>query len=517
MNVKVIALFLTNLIILVGGLMNNTFNDNKSMKLRVAFPYNKPASHYEPTKIHFGPEYIFLENVFSPLIELSNLNGNPIGGVAERFYWDDSTEEYYLHIRKDLKTIDGYKITAFDAEFSLKRLLIISSNTHGNFKDIICPESELTTMESSCDGIEVRDEYTLVLKPGKKKPFLTHILTAIDFAVIPKISVDPETLKIADYRNTSGPYYVESSTEDGEISLKINPHHYHYTSNLPQEVELIPSGVEGHKSSIDLYKENKVDHITTIDKLNPEKVIQFSKEVGDASLHTTMNIRTFAIFFTERGLKELSKEDRLSYGKAIKSTLSSYFLSRVGYQERSQFLPPFGDGNLTKEQEEIIRKKVKEITPKANGESFKLSLLRVGALSDYKEYFDAALPGIDVYEGTKIPTLSTYDSLEDMPHAFLAGPDITFNEDISLITYSVNVGLFGMDKIERQEWIKSYMTILDKSERLDKLQKLHFQSLLDGVIFPIASSPYIALLRKNWKSNLPQIFANNPLWTISKN
>ncbi|MEK6625285.1 MAG: hypothetical protein AABY86_09970 [Bdellovibrionota bacterium] len=49
------------------------------MKLKVAFPYDRPVNQYEPTKIHFAPEYIFLENVFSPLIELSTSNGQPIG------------------------------------------------------------------------------------------------------------------------------------------------------------------------------------------------------------------------------------------------------------------------------------------------------------------------------------------------------------------------------------------------------------------------------------------------------
>ena len=91
-----------------------------------------------------------------------------------------------------------------------------------------------------------------------------------------------------------------------------------------------------------LYKEGKVDHITTIDKLGPGKIINFSKEVKDASLHTTMDIRTFAIFFTERGLKELSAEERLAYGKAIKASLTEYFMSQAGFQDRKHFLPSFG-------------------------------------------------------------------------------------------------------------------------------------------------------------------------------
>ncbi|PIP94736.1 MAG: hypothetical protein COW00_02385 [Bdellovibrio sp. CG12_big_fil_rev_8_21_14_0_65_39_13] len=514
-----LSLFVT--ILLIGGYIaikiQVSQKDKKDMKLRVAFPYDKPASHYEPTRIHLGPEYIFLENIYSPLVELSNANGQPIGGVAEKFQWDEKTSEYYLHIRKGLKTIDGYEITAFDAEFSLKRLLVNSSNTHGNFKDIICPDSELETIESPCDGIEVKDKYTLILRPGEKKPFLTHILTAIDFAVIPKTSVDPKTLAIIDYRNTSGPYYVDSSSEDGKILLRVNPNHYHYSDALPQEVEFIPSGIGTHKSSIDLYKEGKVDHITTIDKLNPEKIINLSKEVNDASLHTTMDIRTFAVFFTERGLKEFSSDERLAYGMAIKDALSSYFLSQPGYQDRKQFLPPFGDGQLSEDQKETVEQKIKNMKTDIRGEKLKLALLRVGSIENYQKPLEKALPGIEIYESNKIPALTNYSSLEEMPHAFIGGPDITFNEDISLITYSINAGVFGMSKVERQQWIAKYMSIIEKSARLDMLQKLHFKSLMDGIIYPLASSPYIALLRKPWKSHLPQIFANNPIWTITKN
>lgn len=490
--------------------------DEKLMKLRVAFPYSQPVNEYEPTKIHFAPEYIFLENIYSPLIEVSNANGNPVAGIAEKFQWDEKTNGFFLHLRKDLKTVDGRKITAYDAEFSLKRLLLIASNTHGNFKDLICPHSEIKNIESDCDGIEVKDEYTLVLKPGEKKAFLANIITAIDFAIIPKESVNPKTLEIVDYRNTSGPYYVDSSTSDGRIILKINPNHYHYSEELPQEIELIPSGIEGHPSSIELYKQGKIDHITTIDKLGPEKIIKLSKEVNDATLHTTMDIRTFAIFFTERGLKEFSAEERLAYGKAIKKALSTYFLSQPGFQERKHFFPAFGDGQLSKEQQDSLASKLEGIEAKNDGANFKLSLLRVGSLEDYKAPLEKVLPRIDVYEGTKIPTLASY-KMDEMPHAFLAGPDVTFNEDISLISYSINVGLFGMNKSERQDWLKSYMSILDKSERIDRLQKLHYEALSDGVIYPLASSPYIALLRKPWVSHLPHLFANNPLWTIKKN
>ena len=43
----------------------------KNLTLRIAFPYAKPARAYEPARIELAPEYIFLENIYSPLVEMS--------------------------------------------------------------------------------------------------------------------------------------------------------------------------------------------------------------------------------------------------------------------------------------------------------------------------------------------------------------------------------------------------------------------------------------------------------------
>jgi ABC-type transport system substrate-binding protein len=277
---------ITILVVLIGILFgmrilitsNNNQEDN--MTLRVAFPYAKPLNVYEPTKIHYAPEYIFLENVFSPLIELHQENGDIVPGIADRFEWVGN--ELHFHIRDGIKTVSGIPITAFDAEFSLKRLLVKSGNTHGNFHDLMCIDSEIKKITDSCPGIRVEGN-TLILAPGKKKEFLLPMVAALDFAIIPKGSVDPKTLDIIDYKNTSGPYFVKEDDGKGNIHLEVNPFHYHFRKNIPQTVILVPSGIDGYPSSIEQFRANKVDYITTIDKLPAEKVIGFSSEVKGAT------------------------------------------------------------------------------------------------------------------------------------------------------------------------------------------------------------------------------------------
>ena len=66
------------------------------------------------------------------------------------------------------------------------------------------------------------------------------MLAAIDFAIIPRSSVEPRTLKIIDMKETSGPYFVDSDDGTGKIKLRLNPNHYHYSSDIPDEVTLVP-------------------------------------------------------------------------------------------------------------------------------------------------------------------------------------------------------------------------------------------------------------------------------------
>ena len=103
-----------------------------------------------------------------------------------------------------------------------------------------------------------------------------------------------------------------------------------------------------------------------------------------------------------------------------------------------------------------------------------------------------------------------------MPHAYIGGPDTGFNEDISLISYSLTAGFFGLTEKERQVWLADYMSKPNKNGRLQMLQKIHESSLRDALFVPLFSGPYTALARSGWKIHLSKILANNPLWLITK-
>lgn len=482
-------------------------------EIKVAFPYNRPAKFYEPTRIHLAPEYIFLENAYSPLVEVSPKDASLIPGVAESWKWDG--EILALKIRDHLKTIDGIAITAKDAEFSLRRVLVRTGNTHGNFQSLVCGAAELKSVNDKCEGLWSEGN-TLFIKVKNQSAFILPMLSGIDFAILPKGSVDPKTLDIVDYRNTSGPYYVETDDEEGRIVLKANPNHYHASADLPGRIRLVPVDKSKKSASLDLFESGEVDFVTTIDGAKPEDVIAFSRKHSDSVLHSTANIRAVVLVFTERGLKELSANERLLIGKKVKDALWPYFSERPGYEAADQYFPSFSYGSLDEETIQGIKAGIPAGDLKLNGKSLKLTVVRVGDVAAFRPLLESVIPGIQVEEGSNVPAFSKYEKLEDMPHVFIGGPDTGYHEDISLISYMLVSGTFGMTKEERASWLAKYMAVQEKPDRLKMLQSIHEKSLREGVLMPLASCPYVALAKKGWKIELSQLLANNPIWLVKR-
>lgn len=476
-------------------------------ELRVSFPYSHSAFFYDPAKIELAPEYIFLENAFSTLVETS-VRGEIVSGISNRFEWKG--DRLYLHIRSDLFTVDGIRITAEDAAFSIKRLLI-RAKTHSGMIAMFCDDIKQLSINDKCNGITVEGN-TLILKPRSRNTFLLPMLAAIDFAIIPKKSVDPKSLDIIDYRNTSGPYYVEQDSNEGRLILKANPNHYRYANNIPQVVSLVPSDPTVPNSVIDSFKNNKIDHITTVDTTMPESVVAYSRECEACSLFRSMDIRTILLNFSKRGAKELSSKQRFYIGKKIRTQVRELFRGIDIYKESDQLVPLLGEGAINKSQIDELRAniEVKDVSLPI----LKVSIVRLGRSEQIKKAIEQAIPGAIVYDSSSLPAFSKYINPSDIPHVTITGPDTGFLEDISFISYSFAAGYLGFSDEYQKNWIEKYTSIDDKVERIKMFRDLHFQALKSPVTIPISVLPYVALLRKPWKFGLSNLYANNQLWRI---
>lgn len=508
-------LFLVGLLVLVGlggfyfmsPKLDSLFASPRVLK--VAFPANHPVSHYEPTRISIDYEYIFLENIYSPLVELDS-KGTIVPGIAERVFWQN--DELHLQIRPDLKTNAGEPITIDDVIFSLKRLLILSGNTHGNFKDLVCNGVEITTIEQECPGIRKSGE-TLILRAEERKSFLLPMLAAIDFAIIPQKSVNKNTLAIEDYSSTTGPYFVAQDDGRGNIELRRNPKHYHATPDMAEIIKFVPfTGTEA-KASLRALESGEVDLLTTVDIARADELISFVKDHPSFGIHVTQKIRSHLLVFTAKGIKKFSPKERRYIGQKIRLAFSEIYANTAGFEARLEFFPSLSEGGLNAEQQlKVIDLSQDEGT--APNKKIKLGLIRRGGIDPWANIIKKYLPEALCYFEDNAPDLKQNLTPESTPDAFIVSTDTGFMEDISLISYSLNAGLLGMSKAERRAWLADYMAINEKSERLEKLRELHLKALIGPWIVPLMASPYAAIARKPWKIELSDLYANNQLWLI---
>ena len=506
---NVISLVVLGIVgLIIGEKLVMSSMKSSPLELNVAFPSKELISKYEPTNISLDYEYIFLENIFSPLVEI-NKDGVIEPGVAEKIEWNN--DELKLTIRSNLKTISGRKITSDDVLFSLKRLLVLSGNTHGNFKDIVCPNVNLKSVEDSCDGLR-KDDSAVYLKAKGGKSFLLPMLSAIDFAVIPRSSVDPKTLKIINYSETSGVYSVVKQDNDGKIELKMNPHHYFSSDKIPQAINLIPYDTMIAGESLRVLNEGLVDHITTVDQSRIDEVLNYSNN-NKFDVHVTMKIRTLHALFTNRGLKELSSEERRYIALQLKNAFSEIYKDIKGFESRAEFFPHLSEGGLTPSQQLDLEKLNSKVSSSLS-KKIKVGLLKKSNIEAWSQPILKVLPNADCYRETNFPEFKKYEKSEDEPHVFIASTDTGFLEDISLISYSLNSGILGLEKSKREKWLSDYMLENDKSKRIQKLKKLHFDALAEPVLVPLIASPYTAIVRKPWKMELSELYANNQLWRI---
>lgn len=499
---------------LLGGWMIDlgSRNDDGSRRdLRVAFPTRGKFKEYDPVKIHFAPEYIFLETIYSPLVEYS-ITGDIVGGVASDFGWIGN--DAIFSIRSGLLASDGLPITAEDVAFSLKRVIVLSGNTHGRLKDLVCWERDLASVDDDCPGIVVENE-RVVLRLRAPSPFLIPMLTAIDFAIIPRRAVDLETLEIKDYSITSGPYFVRNETSDGGVLLALNEMHYRYSSHVAKQIRLVPS--LSSEESLRLILNGEVDFLSTIDSAAGDAILGFFEKTNkkiDFNIHQTLPLRTFTVTFTPKGMRRFSDEERFAIGIHIKRALGSFFAQKPGVQVTDQLFPDFGEGGLTQEQKDILNKSSARVGSDMSDLKIVGVTLRLGNAGPISLRLEEVFKDIQLTESESLPTHTTYRDSESEPDFELHGCDTGFTEDISLLSYAISTGMMAVQGAEGDAWLRSYMAIEDKDTRLAMLRELHLKTILNGYSIPIATSPYVAISRRPWVPVLSKFFANNPLWQV---
>ena len=340
------------------------------------------------------------------------------------------------------------------------------------------------------------------------------MLAAIDFAVIPEKAIDPGNLKIIDYRNTSGPYYLFHES-DGKKQLNANTRHWNINNKTPVSIEMYstPTSASNELDPIDLLLKNTIDHVSTITELTCEQLAEAEKALGsEVSFHKTAPIKLFYILFTNTG-RTLPKQERIGISKAISSTLKEYFEHNPDCRQlTNEYYPPQSDGYLDAIQKTAavnIRNQTPPLPPNKK--------YSIGAppsrMSLFTKMF-ATNPQFKIIEERRIPW-NLWIENNDEPVLVVGAVDSSFREDIGNLSYANSQGFFFRTREAGNQWLSEYMATDDKKKRLAELRRLHFNAVVeDPLLIPWASRPYVAITRNNWKTFLPNFASNNPLWNI---
>ncbi len=514
MNIKfflaTMALFILSAIFfsLRGYLMTVPSNVHE---FKVGFPYETSLSEFDPARVQVAGQYAFLENLYIPLLLRDNL-GRLIPGAASKFYWVD--DEIEFEINKDLVDSEGQKITVEDAYFSLMRLLVLGSSTHGDLKKLICPDSQPKSVNDQCAGIRIVDG-KLRLKPSKKTFTIFENFSSIDFAVIPKRSVDPNDLRSLNLSITSGVYSVKERRSDGAIVLRANPRHFLYSQDIPQNPVFIPTR-ESSKSGLELFESGQIDLLSTLDQTDISERIDKYRDSNEATLFQTLPVRLELLVFTQKGL-QLSSDRRWAVGNAVANQLASVFGGRTGYQSTYQYFPEGGKGSLTDEQLSAVLEKRKTPVPKHEDGSELVLGFFARNFDRMRPVVQEILPGIQIVQLKRLPSYDSNVDAPEYPHLYIVSMDTGFLEQLPNVINSLKSGFLGTTEQERELWIEKYLYLTDEEQRLQALKQLHLESLLNPVIIPILRTPYVSVIRKPWRADFSILFPNSPLWKISKN
>jgi hypothetical protein len=478
--------------------------------LRVALNASGSPEKIDTANIKQASDYSLLELLYSPLVEYNN-QGEIIGGIAERFYWDNNNLVFEF---RNTTSSSGQRVTPADAIASFKRLMMLNTNSHGDLMSLLCMEKRPTSLSDECEGMEGSGN-RLILKTRKKTPFLLPLLTTLDYGIIPETSLEIGSLRIKDHTNTTGPYSISGSGD--LLLLAANKNHWHYKPDMPQIVEIhsFDYNSDSPYSAENLFIRGIVNFIPTAAELrlgDIEKISDSSR--GKFTTQTTNPMYLAYAEYTQRGLN-ISPEKRrhllASFQRAVRKTLKGDNHGRIS---TIQILPPSSEGNLSLSQTEAIEESLREYSAPFDATGIRIAIPE-SVLDFYRSALESEIKNLTFVGVQEIERFENRTDA-DVPDLTISAVDVTAIEDINFISYSVKNGILVPPAGQTPaEWLKTYFDTPEKAARMAMLQKIQFYTIWENPkIIPISIRPFVSVIDSRWKTDFSKLFPNDPFWKI---
>jgi len=475
-------------------------------KARVAYPIGQiSVEELDPAKIEVLGQALLIDNLYSHILEYDD-SGNIQAGIAKTFYWEK--DNLIVEFSNKAQTISGHFINAEDAAVSIRRVLRLGASTHSNLGYLICGKVENFDPFQDCEGVRVQDgRLVLRVKSESLKPFLIQSLASDDFVIVPRGSIDRQSLKIIDYKNTSGPYYIEKA-EENTWTLLRNEMHYQLRKSSPKEIILVDS--KDASAAFELIINDKVDLIPTWGNVGDAHFAREKRDPSDLIVSKTMDIKLYYLQYSPEALQKFSIEERVYVANKIREQMRAKYPLPLYSTETNQFFLDQSNGNLTVEQRSNVNALMarKNWVDRLNKKVSFYFYKQLSYFNVFREISELKMMEVDFFPFQQKP--------EDRYDLFLATTDTSFDENLSLLNYNFTQGTFGLTKEEGNIWMEKYMALEDKGERAKMLQELHYNALINGVIFPLFKAPYTSLGRNGYKLPLSPLYASSHFWKIER-
>lgn len=474
--------------------------------LRVGSNLDRSVLDLDPADIGSLEEYEFVDYLYGRLVQY-DANQQLVADLADTFYWDNN--DLVFEFGNKHKTSNGELITAEDAYYSIKRAIYLRKTGHGDLRSFLCPGHILNTIEDDCPGVNL-DGNKLILTPVEEKisAFLLPFLESADFSVISKTNIDFTSTKlpIKSFSNATGPYYVAKDAADGSWVLRANKFNSKFTTEMPQEVHLIPAT---YANAYELLLKDKIDLLPTFLGLTWGKNAQEVYDSPDRfNSFQTIPIKVTLLCFTPNAIKNFSIEQRMQVGKSIADAFKARTVA-PGSKDTFEFFQGVSDGNLDEDQKEII--KTLRNNPSSDLFSNQIRFAtNPGSYDHYKHQLKDKFE-VDVVDRS---TAAFLLPLEERLDTYLIQTDSAWNENISLLGHNFAAGIFHLSDFNKEKWLSEYIHTENIEIRRQKLRAFHFELLKQGVIYPITVSSYMAFGNKKWKLNFLPFIAGSQLWRM---
>jgi hypothetical protein len=465
--------------------------------------------------IRTADEYLILQNLFSPLFQSTD-SGQIEGILVDSVEWQDNS--LIVRMKSGLTTVDGHGIDARDAVFSLKRLMILQSNTHARLTDLFRECASLNSVDEDCTGVRLIDNLTFSLRPDNEKIWLLETLTSQDFGVIPRLSVDQKTLKIVDYRNTSGPYFVSESFSEHGFRVQAHDKHplFEGREGFPKSAlfkalvgraaeSLSRSFLEGSFTYYPKYFAPGASELAKIRSQEPDAVDE----------HSTQISFTRAIRFTARGMKELNQDERFRIGNTFFEALSApYRRDGLLLSPLYTFYSESADGALR--DDELAR-----ITASRGTEVLaEVKSLELGCLTGSKSILAPLVKheklelNIIEFDDIAANRVSSSDEVHE-PHLYFVSTDSDPKAALSGVSNVISNLLFHTKQADADIWLKNFATEESRGIRNEMLRAVHRRALESGQLVPLYGFPASSVIRKPWSfSDFPKRVVVDALWLL---